>query len=194
MTQIISEKIKSSDFNWVNRQPENINYLRPNGFRFNVQILPTVSYFCQSVSLPELTLGVATQPTPLVDIPRPGEKLTFGSLTIRFMIQENLQNYNELYNWMVGLAPPENDRQFRAFHEDKNYKNADYHKTDLTDFSDASLTVLGSDNIPVGRFNFIDCFPTSLSGLDFDVSAGSTQYFQATATFRYTRFAIETLL
>jgi hypothetical protein len=188
---IVSEKLVSPEVLWTNRQPDNINYLRPNGFKFNIQNLPTVSYFCQSASLPEVSLGTAMQSTPLIDIPRPGEKLSFGTLTIRFLIQENLQNYIELYNWMVGLAPTENDTQFSRYYK---RSNTDLRKTDLSDFSDATLTVLNSDNYAIANFNFVDCFPISLSGMDFDTSNGSTQYFQGTASFQYLRFTVESTL
>jgi len=37
--------------------PSNINPLSPNGFLFNILKLPNLSFFCQSVNLPGITLG-----------------------------------------------------------------------------------------------------------------------------------------
>jgi len=186
---------------WINRQPDELDYLRPNGFRFLIQSLPKVTYFCQAANIPSMSLGVAIQPTPLINIPKPGEKLDFGELTIRFMIQEDMANYVELYNWMIGLGFPESHRQFQNRVSQQSFRtpavNSDptiKRTTDLPEYSDAVLMVLDSNYNPIVRLNFIDCFPISLSGLDFDVSSGNTQYFVGNATFKYRMFTIEPLI
>ena len=208
MTTITSNKITLPEASWENRQPEKLDYLRPNGFRFVIQTLPKVTYFCQSANIPAINLGYAVQPTPLLDLPYPGEKLTYGELSIRFMIQEDMANYIELYNWLLDLGAPDSNARFQQRFEDQSIlKNpgrnpsgrlADgtpsVRNTDSTDFSDASLLALDSNNRPIARLNFINCFPISLSGLDFDVSTGSTQYFTAQAQFKYNYFTVESLI
>lgn len=192
----------TSELQWINRQPEELDYLRPNGFRFLIQSLPKVTYFCQAANIPSMNLGVAVQPTPLVDIPKPGEKLDFGELNIRFMIQEDMANYIELYNWMIALGFPENRRQFQKRFAEQSFRTPEVNnqdvgtlrRTDLPEYSDATLMVLNSNDLPIVRLNFIDCFPVSLSGLDFDVSTGNTQYFVGNAVFKYRMFTIESLL
>lgn len=206
MSIIISNKIENSDYQWTNRQPEDLNYLRPNGFRFMIQSMPNTTYFCQSATIPTVTLGYATQNTPIVDIPFPGEKVTYGELTIRFMIQENMSNYIELYEWMANLGGVDNGKYAIDLRTRKEaYRVSDVQvdataeerparrKTDKTDFSDATLLILGSDFEPVGSFLFQDCFPISLSGVDFDVSSGNVQYLQASATFKYRLFFADSL-
>jgi hypothetical protein len=187
---------------WINRQPEELDFLRPNGFRFMIQSLPKVTYFCQAANIPAITLGFAVHHTPLVNIPRPGEKLDFGELTIRFMIQEDMANYIELYDWLIALGFPENHNQFQQRVNAQSFRapqinNLDagvQRKTDITEYSDATLMVLNSNNLPIVRLNFVDCFPISLSGLDFDVSSGNTQYFVGNAVFKYRMFSVESLL
>lgn len=202
-----TSKITISEAQWENRQPDELDYLRPNGFRFLIQSLPKVTYFCQAATLPSMTLGFAIQPTPLVNIPKPGEKIDFGDLTIRFLIQEDMANYIELYNWVVALGFPENHNQFRNRFNQQAFRNPQINntdvgpagsptvprKTDVTEYSDATLMVMGSDNNVVARLNFLDCFPVSLSGLDFDVSTGNVQYFTAQAVFKYRMFTVESL-
>ena len=61
---ITSSKLTSSEALWVNRQPEELDFLRPNSFRFLIQSLPKVTYFCQAATLPTISLGFATQSTP----------------------------------------------------------------------------------------------------------------------------------
>ena len=91
--------------------PGELDYMRPNAFKFMIHNLPNVSYFCQAANIPEINLPPADQATPLVDIPHPGDKLQFGSLMIRFLIQENMLNYKELYDWLIGLGFPEDRKQ-----------------------------------------------------------------------------------
>lgn len=177
---------------WDRRNPSELDYLRPNGFRFLIHSLPKVTYFVQAANIPEISLGVAQQPTPMVDIPRPGEKLTFNELTIRFMIQEDLANYTELYNWLMGLGFPSERKQFRNLVKGVSGSPMEINfKRDGGEFSDATLLILASDNRPVAQINFYDCFPVSLSGTEFDISSGRTDYFQASATFRYRQFQLE---
>jgi len=89
---------------WDLRQPDMLDFLRPNGFYFLVQNLPQVTYFCQAANIPGINLGYAIQPTPFINIPKPGEKIDFGELTIKFLIQETMANYIELYNWIIALV------------------------------------------------------------------------------------------
>ena len=203
---ITSSKLTSSEALWVNRQPEELDFLRPNSFRFLIQSLPKVTYFCQAATLPTISLGFATQNTPLVDIPRPGEKIDFGEFTIKFMIQEDMANYIELYDWMIALGFPENHRQFQARFTQQSFRMPEpgagdttvndrpaLRSSDLTEYSDASLLVMDSNNLPVARLNFMDCFPISLSGVEFDISTGNTQYFTAQASFKYRMFTVDSL-
>jgi hypothetical protein len=177
--------------------PSELDYLRPNGFKFQVHNIPNVAYFCQSANIPDMTLGFATVNTPLVDYSEPGEKLQFGELNIRFLIQENLQNYLELYNWLRGLGFPESHNEYKEFIEKQNYRQPSSVQLTkmraLLEKSDASLFILDSNNNPKTRVVFQDAFPVALSGMDFDISTGNTDYFQALATFRYKQFIVEAI-
>ena len=67
-------------------QITNRNFLSPTGFKFNLAKEPKVSFFCNTVRIPEINLALALQPSYLKDIDIPGEKLTYGDLTIRFLV------------------------------------------------------------------------------------------------------------
>lgn len=148
--------------------------------------MPKVSYFCQSANVPPLTLGVAIQPTPLRDVPHPGEKLNYGELSLRFMVSEDLSNFMELYTWLVGLGHPMSTDQFKSYVQSQAFRFPQIANfSEGPQFSDATLLVLDANNNPTAQFNFVDCFPTSMSGMDFDISSGTAVYFQATVTFQY---------
>ena len=98
-------------------QLENRNFLAPVGFKFNLQRSPGVAFFCNQANIPDLNLGVAFQPNPLRDIPTPGDKVEFGDLNLRFLVDEDLTNYMEIQNWIRGLGYPENMDEFQDLTE-----------------------------------------------------------------------------
>jgi len=168
------------------KQIQNRNFLSPVGFKFTLAKEPKVSFFCNSASIPEITLGNTVQPSYLKDIDIPGEKLTYGDFSLRFLVDENLENYMKMHNWLTGLGFPETTQQFKTLTTD------DVTGTGALDqqFSDASLHILNSNFRDVAIVKFRDLFPVSLSSLEFDASEADIQYFTADVTFKYTIYDI----
>lgn len=191
MAYIPTANISDSSFDAGN--PSELDYLKPNGFRFQVHNLPNVSFFCQSANIPDITIGEAQVATPLQDYFQPGEKLSFGQLNIRFLIQENMANYKELYNWLRGLGNPEKTEEYSNYLQSQLYRFPGKTKRTTIEglFSDASLFVLDSNNNPSTEIVFEDSFPTALSGLDFDLT--DSEYFIGLASFRYRQYKIKTV-
>lgn len=180
-----------------NGAPSVYNYLRPNAFRFSIKDLPNVAFTCQSANLPSLNLGFAVQTTPFLDIPRIGDKNTFGDFTIRFLIAEDMSNYLELFEWLIALGFPNNYNQYTAFTGERLnrfpfFKN-NLGNTESIALSDGTLTILDSNNIPKTNIILKDLFPASVEALDFDVTSSSVDYFVGIASFKYTTFTIEAL-
>ena len=94
------------------RQPIIMDYASPLQFRFKCTKLPLVEYFCQTANVPSISLGEATVTNPLYDYPIPGDKVTYGSLDISFLVDENLNNYKELHDWILGLGFPNDNLQY----------------------------------------------------------------------------------
>ena len=99
--------------NVINRTPDKQDYASPVQFRFKCTKLPLVEFFVQSVNLPGINLGSAQQTNPLYDIPLPGDKITYASLDLSFVVDENLNNYKEIHDWILGLGFPSNHTQFQ---------------------------------------------------------------------------------
>jgi len=167
-------------------QIQNRNFLSPTGFQFSLSKEPKVSFFCTSARIPELSLQTSIQPTYLKDLDVPGEKLTYGDLTLRFLIDEDMTNYMAIHNWLTGLGFSETTNDFVSLTtDDQGLKNQ------LTEqFSDGSLSILNSNYRVNTIVKFKDMFPVSLSSLEFDTSASDIQYFTADATFKYTIYNI----
>ena len=91
---------------------DNRNFLSPTGFKFSLKRSPAAAFFCNQANIPSLDLGVAVQSSYLKDIDIPGDKIQFGDLTIRFLVDEDLVNYMELQNWIRGLGYPESVSEF----------------------------------------------------------------------------------
>ena len=166
-------------------QIQNRNFLSPVGFRFTLAKTPKVSFFCNSARIPEINLGVANQPTYLKDLDIPGDKLTYGDLTLRFLVDENLENYMAIHNWMTGLGFPESTQDFKDLTTDDDGQR-DFEEQ----FSDGNLQILNSNFRPVANVKFFNLFPISLTSLDFDATEPDIQYFTAEASFKYTVYNI----
>ena len=167
------------------KQINNRNFLSPVGFRFTLAKEPKVAFFSNSVRIPEITLGTTIQPSYLKDVDVPGDKLTYGDFSLRFLVDENLVNYMAIHNWITGLGYPESTDQFKSL-----TTNSEGETDLLEQFSDGSLHILNSNYRTVATVKFRDLFPVSLSSLDFEATDTDVSYFTAEVTFKYTIYDI----
>jgi hypothetical protein len=170
-------------------QPENRNFLSPTGFKFTLKRSPKVAFFCNSANIPDMTLGIAVQSSYLKDIDLPGDKISFGDLNLRFLVDENLENYMEIQNWIRGLGYPEKLSQFSDL-ERQGLIQGNYAKDMQNIYSDGTLQVLTSSSLPNFQVVFKDLFPYSLGTLSFDATDSDIQYFTADVSFKYTIYDI----
>ena len=177
--------------NPFDKQISNRNYLSPLGFKLVISKIPKVDFLCQSASIPAISMGTAVQPTYLKDIPVAGDKCVYDDLTVRFIIDENMENYLSLNSWIVGLGQPESLVQYEQL-EDIGPKQRIRAGTDprYIEFSDATLQLLSSNFQPNINVNFRGCFPVSVSTLEFDASQRDYTYFTCEATFKYDYYTI----
>jgi hypothetical protein len=158
--------------------PENKNFLSPIGFQFAIQRLPNVNYFCTSASIPEISVGEVETQNPFIRLPTPGEKLAFGQLQLQFRVDEDLKNFQEIYDWLIGLGYPDEFQQ-RA-NVQANYGI----------FSDASLLITTNQYKPNVDVKFVDLYPTSLSAVEFNIEQGDVEYLNANVSFSYRRYIL----
>ena len=186
--------------NAYSRQPTKQDYASPTQFKFQITKLPKVEYFCTAANIPGISIPSPSQPTPLADIPLPGDTISFDDLSVTFMVDENLENYREIHGWMYGIGFPISRTQFGDLVDAGKDRFPTIGKDSLkTDpgkvkygakplgpiFSDATLNVLTSKNNANIEVRFSDVFPTALSGLDFNQQADDVNYLSATVTFKY---------
>ena len=194
--------------NTLSRQPTKLDYASPTQFKFSIIKLPKVEYFCTAVNIPGITLGGAmSQPTPLKDIPIPGDKLTYEPLQMTFLVDENLENFQEIHGWLVGLGFPRDYSEFRnlvASGNDRFPAKTTSVSTEIGKvkygaantggtYSDATLTVLSSKNNSQVEVRFRDVYPTGLTGLQYNQQAADVDYLTATVSFNYTIYDFATV-
>ena len=186
--------------NSLSRQPTKLDYASPTQFKFSIIKLPKVEYFCTAVNIPGVNLGETTQATPLKKIPIPGDTLSYEPLQMTFLVDENLENFQEIHGWLVGLGFPRDNREFRnllSSGDDRfptrntsnvsteagktKYAAADAGPT----LSDATLTVLSSKNNSQVEIRFRDIYPTGVTGLSYNQQAADVDYLTATVSFSY---------
>lgn len=172
----------------TDKQPSNTSYLSPLGFRFVLNRTPNTNYFVQNVRLPTLSLGQFDLDTPFVKLPTPGTKLSFDPLDITFLVDEDMTNYLEIYDWLRGLGFPESyDEYGNLVRQTSVYAGSDNEKI----FSDGTLMILSSHNNANMKVTFEDMFPIALSDLSFDSTLTDIDYLKATVTFRYKLYSLE---
>jgi len=177
----------------VDSYPANINFLSQNSFRFAIKRLPNINYFCQGVSLPSISIGAIESPTPLAFIPRPGDRITYDPLVIKFRVDENLQNYLEIQKWIEGMGHPEDLAQTTRISRQIRDEQVGLRPigTMVNFVSDGVLTILTSNKNANKTVFFRDCFPINLTELTFDSMNTTVEYLEASVTFRYRRYEVE---
>ena len=163
----------------------NRNFLSPVGFKFSLKRAPGVAFFCNQANIPSLDLGIAEQPTWLKNIDVPGDKIQFGDLDLRFLVDEDLVNYMELQRWIRGLGYPEDMDEFRKL-EGEAVMPSNFGNAGDQIYSDGTLQILSSNLVPAFQVVFTDLFPYTLSTVMFDATDTDIEYFTADVSFKYT--------
>jgi len=156
------------------------NFLSALEFDFTIKRLPNVSFQVQSVTLPGLSLGVTEQPTPFKNIPLHGDKLTYDELTLSIKLDEDMQAWEEIYDWMIGIGKPDDYTQ-----------HASLVASDDGIYSDASLIVISNNRIPNREFTFKNMFPVSLAPITLDTRSPNVEYVVLDIGFKYQSYSIK---
>ena len=172
----------------------NRNFLSPTGFKFALKRSPGVAFFCNQANIPSLDLGIAEQPTYLKNIDVPGDKIQFGDLNLRFLVDEDLMNYMEIQNWIRGLGYPEKISEFENLEKQSILgTEVKFGQSGDDIYSDATLQILSNNLVPQFQVVFSDCFPYSLSTVTFDATDTDIEYFTADVSFKYTIYKLTDL-
>lgn len=166
--------------NGIQKQPKSLNPMQLNEYKMVLHRTPHLVYFCQSITLPGIQGTAISQPSPFAtDIKRTPGKTTHDDLNVKFIVNEDMSNWLELYNCLTRIMPID------------SFNNQT--KKESERYSDISIIVMNSKSNAILHFLYRDCFPLSISGLELDSTVSDINPAVATATFAYTGFTIETL-
>ena len=183
--------------NPLDRQPDNLDLARPTQFRFSILKIPNTEYFIQEVNLPGIAFsGDAVLNTRFTSLNMMGDTVNYEPLEISFSVQENLSNWREIHDWMVGIGFPENSEQFSQAISDASATRTSIPSRTAnvsTLQSDATLMIMTNKNNPTVKVNFKNVYPTSLSGVSFDTKDTDAQNLTATMTMNYDYYNLEVL-
>jgi len=189
----------------VKRQPDKLDYASPTQFKFGIHQLPKVEFFSTAATIPAIALSDVIVPTPFKSIPMMGDQLTYDNLSVSFIVDEYLENFLSIHEWMTAIGFPKNRTQFSEFKSNtsntpsanavKSNDIGDVQKPTSTNalFSDATLTVLSNKNNPIVNVFFRDIYPIAMTGLSYNQGATDVEYLTAEITFAYQLFEIETI-
>ena len=150
----------------MNNLTDNINMLTPGGFKIVIDSkeFANLQFFCTNASLP--AIGQAETVTDFRNKTTffPGEGLVFDTFNLTFIVDEEMKNYIEMFNWI---------------------------KTNHTSrplFKDITMSILSNKNTTNKQVMFHDAFPVALGGLDFTTQDTALDAVTCNVTFRFNKF------
>tara|TARA_E500000178_G_scaffold352602_1_gene416403 strand:- start:644 stop:1192 length:549 start_codon:yes stop_codon:yes gene_type:complete len=160
----------------------NLNLLQPNAFKLIIdrKNFSNLEFFAQAVIHPDISVQAADVAYQRISsIAMAGDKLTFGELSAMIILDENLNSYIEMYNWVNRLVES----------NDRTPINRDVAKPPT--YCDITLSILSSHNNQTRKVKYIDCVPTGLGNISFESTSGGEAFITYPANFRFSYFEIE---
>lgn len=174
----------------LNRQPDNDNLLQTTGFRFVMTKAPEVIYFCQSVQIPSISISTTDvfSKHPTLHLADP--KLSYEPLALTFLVNEDMGNWLEIYNWMKSVTIHDEKLEPKFLSE----KQVDSEKPgDPSNYQiDGTLVILNSNSKPQVSVTFKDLWPSTLGEIDLNATDGNASQVTSTVTFQYRDYFVET--
>ena len=168
----------------LRRQPDTFDYAQSSQFLVTLGNFPLAQYFCTTLTLPGVSVGRFDRPTSLANLPMVGDLMTFDDFTMTFLVDENLSNYQEIFNWIVNIGAPSDHAQFNKTERTDGLNM----KGDRNLYSEIQISILSSKNNPVVRTTLHDTFPLNLSGLTYTTQDTDATYLTADVTFAYSYY------
>jgi hypothetical protein len=144
--------------------------------------IPNVQYFCQAVNIPGMQLGAAPLSYSGLDINAPGNKMMYNQLAMTFTVDEAMKSWQDIHSWFRSIAAP------TGSNERNRLSSLQSNRSGTKSYSDATLTVLSALNNPLFRVKYYNCFPISLSDIQFDTKMSADDIITSDAIFLFDYF------
>ena len=158
-------------------------YLAPTGFKIIIdrENYPNLQFFAQQVQHPSMDINATEQSYRRVgSVVTPGDTITFGTLTMDVLMDENMNVYQEIYDWIYRLVEQKNKPNTgRMFTGDDG----------LSSYCDIRVSVLTSHNNISRTIKYTNGLPISLGDIAF-TSTEEGQYITFPVSFRFDYFEL----
>jgi len=160
---------------------EGTNFLQPTGFKIiiNRKRFKNLEFFAQSVQHPSVSMSETAVSRPRADVFYPGDKLQFSEITVQAILDENMNVYNEVFDWMNTIV---NTNYVSP--SGRNILSQDGYEYDM------QLIVLTSANTEMKSFKYKSAFPIMLGDINFNAAVSGVEYITMPMTFKYSTFSL----
>lgn len=169
-------------------QPTNQNISQPTRFKMIFPRLPHVTFWCQTVVMPTVSTSYVQVGTPFVDQKLPGDKLVYDDLLVTVLVDEDLQAWREVHNWLRGMTFPTSFAEYRNLNRLANAIKASNNKPQ---YSDIHIHVYNNSWNHILTWKFYDGFPIMLGQLQYSATDSPESTMITDLTFSYQWFDVE---
>jgi hypothetical protein len=162
----------------------NVNLLQPTQFKLIIdrKNFSNLEYFCQSIQLPSMDVPAAELPySRLSTMPIAGDKLNFGTLECMVIVDENLNAYKEMFEWLQRIVQT---------NQASGLDRARAESTLPATNADITVSILSSHNNTTRTIRYIDCIPTAIGSLPMESTTGDTTIIALPVSFRFSYFEL----
>jgi hypothetical protein len=156
-------------------KPDNLNYLQGNSFRVLFQRSPNTAFHLQSVNLPGVSISTGDNSTPGLQWDIVGNQLSFDAIDLEFIVDEDLANWLEIYDWLHEMSDPNLGKSTGTLQEQ---------------LTEMQLFIYTNSNNPSKLFTFHNVYPVSISSINFTTQS-TGEPILATVSCNYTTYEME---
>ena len=173
------------------RNPLNKDILQTTRFKLAFNRLENVTFFCQNVNLPGVSLSEVPRNTPFIDLYVPGDKMIYDTLNITFILDEDMRGWQSLHDWIRSMTFPTDFQEYRDL--EKLSSTSAYRSANRLppQYTDATLSIYTNKNNLNFRIIFKDVFPVSVGSILFNAADNADNIASSDATFRFSYYNIE---
>jgi len=153
----------------------NVNYLQPSNFKVTIERKKygNLEFFAQSVIHPGIAVSAAQVPFSRIQtVSVPGDSINFDELQLDLIIDEDMNSYIEIFNWIKSLTDTRSDPALKFVEQD------------------ISVSILSSSNNVLKTVKYLNAVPTSIGALTFTATVNDTDVITMPVSFRIDEFEI----
>lgn len=154
------------------------NYIYPTYYRFIIAEMPKLEYSVTKVTLPSFGYdSPLEQNNRFTLIKHPGNRIVFGPLELDFLVDENMDNWLEISNWIKRTSVADDYAEV--------LENTKKH------FTQGTLLITNSAMVPNLEVTFYNMFPISITGFEFNSGVQDLTPWSSTVSFAYDYYDIK---